>query len=157
MNNKVKAALLGGLIVGIVSGVISMIPIVKMCCCLFAIGGGVVAGLIYIKGSPTRVSIGDGAMVGALAGVVGGIIYLIICLPITLFVGAAEFERTISQYGRQMPVSGTVLIIISTIVGAIGLIILSAVGGILSVPIFEKRKDVVPPPPPAGGPSGYAA
>jgi uncharacterized membrane protein YdjX (TVP38/TMEM64 family) len=96
-------------------------------------------------------------MVGALAGVVGGIIYLIICLPITLFVGAAEFERTISQYGRQMPVSGTVLIIISTIVGAIGLIILSAVGGILSVPIFEKRKDVVPPPPPAGGPSGYAA
>ena len=155
MNNKVKAALLGGLIVGIVSGVISMIPIVKMCCCLFAIGGGVVAGLIYIKGSPTRVSIGDGAMVGALAGVVGGIIYLVISLPFTLWVGAAELERTFSQYGRQMPFSGTVLIIVSCIVGTIGLIILAAIGGILSVPIFEKRKDAIPPPPAA--PGGYAA
>ena len=157
MNNKLKAALLGGLIVGVVSGLVSLIPIVKMCCCLFGIGGGVVAGLIYIKGSPTRVPIGDGAMVGALAGVVGGIIYLIVCLPITLFVGAAEFERAVSQYGRQMPFSGTALIVISSIVGAIGLIILAAIGGILSVPIFEKRKDVVPPPPPAGGPGSYAA
>jgi len=156
MNNKLKAALLGGLIVGVVSGIISLIPIVKMCCCLFGIGGGVVAGLIYIKGSPTRVSIGDGAMVGALAGVVGGIIYLIIGIPITLFVGAAELERAFSQYGRQMPFSGTVLIIISSIVGAIGLIILSSVGGILSVPIFEKRKEEIPPPPPAA-PGGYAA
>jgi len=155
MNNKLKAALLGGLIVGVVSGIISLIPIVKMCCCLFGIGGGVVAGLIYIKGSPTRVSIGDGAMIGALSGVVGGIIYLIIGLPITLFVGAAEFERTFSQYGRQLPFSGTVLIIISSIVGAIGLIILSSIGGILSVPIFEKRKEETPPPPAA--PGGYAA
>jgi len=155
MNNKLKAALLGGLIVGVVSGVISMIPIVKMCCCLFGIGGGVVAGLIYIKGSPTRVSIGDGAMVGALAGVVGGIIYLVINLPITLWVGAAELERTFSQYGSKLPFSGTVLIIVSSIIGTIGLIILSAIGGILSVPIFEKRKDAIPPPPAA--PGGYAA
>jgi hypothetical protein len=155
MNNKLKAALLGGLIVGVVSGVISMIPIVKMCCCLFGIGGGVVAGLIYIKGSPTRVSIGDGAMVGALAGVVGGIIYLVIDLPITLWMGAAELERTFSQYGSKMPFSGTVLIIVSSIIGTIGLIILAAIGGILSVPIFEKRKDAIPPPPAA--PGGYAA
>ncbi|HEY6246520.1 MAG TPA: hypothetical protein VIX17_21375 [Pyrinomonadaceae bacterium] len=155
MNNKLKAALLGGLIVGVVSGLISLIPIIKMCCCLFAIGGGVVAGLLYIKGSPTRVSVGDGAMVGALAGLVGAVIYLIICLPITLFVGAAEVERTLSQLGRPMPFSGTVLIIVSTIVGAIGLIVLAAIGGILSVPIFEKRKDQIPPPPAA--PGGYAA
>ena len=155
MNNKLKAALLGGLIVGVVSGIISLIPIVKMCCCLFGIGGGVVAGLIYIKGSPTRVSIGDGAMVGALAGVVGGIIYLVINLPITLWLGAAEFERAFSQYGRQMPFSGTVLIIVATIVGTFGLIILAAIGGILSVPIFEKRKEAIPPPPAA--PGGYAA
>jgi hypothetical protein len=154
MNNKLKAALLGGLIVGLVSGIISLIPIVKMCCCLFGIGGGVVAGLIYIKGSPTRVSIGDGAMVGALAGVVGAIIYLVVSLPITLWVGAAEVERAFSQYGRQMPFTGTVLIVVSCIVGSIGLIVLAAIGGILSVPIFEKRKDAIPPPPAA--PGGYA-
>src|ERR1044071_10362169 len=103
MNNKLKAALLGGLIVGVLSVIVSQIPIVSLCCCLWGIGGGAVAGLIYIKGSPTRVSVGDGAMVGALAGVVGAVIYLIICLPITLFVGAAEVERTLSQLGRPMP------------------------------------------------------
>jgi hypothetical protein len=94
-------------------------------------------------------------MIGGLAGLVGGIIYLIIGLPITLFVGAAEFERAFSQYGRQMPFSGTALIIVSSIIGAIGLIVLSVIGGLISVPIFEKRKDAVPPPPAA--PGGYAA
>jgi hypothetical protein len=56
-----------------------------------------------------------------------------------------------------MPFSGTLLLVVGNLIGGICLIILAAVGGILSVPIFEKRKDVVPPPPPTGGPSGYAA
>ena len=100
MNNKLKAALLGGLIVGVVSGLISLIPIIKMCCCLFAIGGGVVAGLLYIKGSPTRVSVGDGAMVGALAGLVGAVIYLIICLPYCENVLSNSAAPTQSVKGR---------------------------------------------------------
>ena len=40
------------------------------------------------------------------------------------------------------------------IVGAL-LLVLSIIGGLISVPIFEKRKDMPPPPPPqdfAGGP-----
>ena len=156
MNNKLKAALLGGLIVGVLSVIVSQIPIVSMCCCLWGIGGGAVAGLIYIKGSPTRVSVGDGAMVGALAGVVGAVIYLIIGLPIALLVGAAAIEQAFSQSGVHIPFSGTVLLVVSNLIGGICLIILAAVGGILSVPIFEKRKDVVPPPPPAA-PGGYAA
>jgi hypothetical protein len=156
MNNKLKAALLGGLIVGVLSVIVSQIPIVSLCCCLWGIGGGAVAGLIYIKGSPTRVSVGDGAMVGALAGVVGAVIYLIIGLPIALFIGAAAIEKAFSQSGVHIPFSGTVLLVISNLIGGICLIILAAVGGILSVPIFEKRKDVVPPPPPAA-PGGYAA
>jgi hypothetical protein len=156
MNIKLKAALLGGLIVGVLSVIVSQIPIVSLCCCLWGIGGGAVAGLIYIKGSPTRVSVGDGAMVGALAGVVGAVIYLIIGLPIALFIGAAMIEQQLSQSGLHLPFSGTVLLVVGNLIGGICLIILAALGGILSVPIFEKRKDVVPPPPPAT-PGGYAA
>jgi len=40
------------------------------------------------------------------------------------------------------------------VVGAL-LIVLCIIGGLISVPIFEKRKDIPPPPPPqdfAGGP-----
>jgi hypothetical protein len=156
MNNKLKAALLGGLIVGVLSVIVSQIPFVSLCCCLWGIGGGAVAGLIYIKGSPTRVSIGDGAMIGALAGVVGAVIYLIIGLPIALLIGAAAMQQAFAQSGVHIPFSGTVLLVVGNLIGGICLIILAAVGGILSVPIFEKRKDVVPPPPPAG-PGGYAA
>jgi len=157
MNNKLKAALLGGLIVGVLSVIVSQIPVVSLCCCLWGIGGGAVAGLIFIKGSPTRVSVGDGAMVGALAGVVGAVIYLIIGLPIALFLGAAAMQQAFAQSGVHIPFSGTVLLIVGNLIGGICLIILAAVGGILSVPIFEKRKDVVPPPPPPAAPGGYNA
>ena len=157
MNIKLKAALLGGLIVGVLSVIVSQIPFVSLCCCLWGIAGGAVAGLIYIKGSPTRVSVGYGAMVGALAGVVGAVIYLIIGLPIALLIGAAAMQQAFAQSGVHMPFSGTVLLVVGNLIGGICLIILAAVGGILSVPIFEKRKDVVPPPPPPAAPGGYAA
>jgi hypothetical protein len=156
MNIKLKAALLGGLIVGVLSAIVSQIPFVSLCCCLWGIGGGAVAGLIYIKGSPTRVSVGDGAMVGALAGAVGAVIYVVISLPIALLLGAAAMEQALSQSGVHMPFSGTVLMVVGSLIGGLCLIILAAVGGILSVPIFEKRKDGVPPPPPAA-PPGFAA
>jgi hypothetical protein len=158
MSNKLKSALLGGLIVGLLSA----IPIVNYCCCIWGIGGGAVAGLIYIKGSPTRVLTGDGAIVGALAGVVGALIYLIISLPIAFFFGAAAMEQQLSQLsksGIQVPLSGTLLLVVGTLIGSICLIILSTVGGLLAIPIFEKRKDAVPPPPPGTGGvgGGYAA
>jgi hypothetical protein len=157
MTNKLKAAVIGGVIVGLLSVIFAQIPFVSLCCCLWGIGGGAVAGLIYIKGSPTRVSVGDGAILGALAGVVGAVIYLIIGIPIALLWGVASMNQALQQSGVQIPaISGTVFAIISSLIGALGLIILSTLGGLLSIPIFEKRKDSVPPPPPSA-PGGYAA
>jgi hypothetical protein len=155
MNNKLKPALLGGLIVGLLSA----IPFVNYCCCIWAIGGGALAGFLYIKSSPTQVPTGDGAIVGALAGVVGGLIYLIIGLPIALLFGAAEMEAQFRRSGIQMPFSGTALLVVGAFIAALCLLVLATLGGVLSIPIFEKRKgDVLPPPPPAtGGPGTYAA
>jgi hypothetical protein len=155
MNNKLKPALLGGLIVGLLSA----IPFVNYCCCIWAIGGGALAGFLYIKSSPTQVPTGDGAIVGALAGVVGAVLYLIIGLPIALLFGAAEMEAQFRRSGIQMPFSGTLLLVFGALIAALCLLVLATLGGVLSIPIFEKRKaDVLPPPPPtAGGPGGYAA
>jgi len=66
MNNKLKPALLGGLIVGLLSA----IPFINYCCCIWAIGGGALAGFLYIKSSPTPVPTGDGAIVASLGGTV---------------------------------------------------------------------------------------
>jgi hypothetical protein len=154
MNNKLKPALLGGLVVGLLSA----IPFINYCCCIWAIGGGLLAGFLYIKNSPTPVPTGDGAIVGALAGVVGGLLYLVIGLPIALLFGAAEMEAQFRRSGIQMPFSGTLLLVFGALFGAVCLLVLATLGGLLSIPIFEKRKgDVPPPPPPVTGGPGYAA
>ena len=144
MNNKMKPALLGGLVVGLLSA----IPIVNYCCCIWGIGGGALAAYLYIKDSPIPVKPGDGAMIGALAGVFGGILYLIIGVPIAIFVSAAAMEQAFRQSGVSVPLSGPLLFIVAGIAGAICLTILAVLGGLIAVPIFEKRKGDVPPPPP---------
>lgn len=145
MNNKLKPALLGGLIVG----VLSAIPFINYCCCIWSIGGGALAAFLYIKSSPTPVKMGDGAMVGGLAGVVGGIIYLILGLPIALVFGMAAMQDSLNRSGVQLPISGFLLMIVAAIVGAIMLAVLATLGGVIGTAIFEKRKgDGTAPPPP---------
>lgn len=146
MNNKLKPALLGGLIVG----VLSAIPFINYCCCIWSIGGGVLAAYLYIKSSPTPVTTGDGAMVGGLAGVVGAIIYLIIGLPIAIFFGMAAMTEQLSRSGVALPFSGTLLMVVAGIIGAIILAVLSTLGGIIGVAIFEKRKGNAASPPAQG-------
>ena len=146
MNNKLKPALLGGLIVG----VLSAIPFSNYCCCIWSIGGGVLAAFLYIKSSPTPVTMGDGAMVGGLAGVVGGIIYLIIGLPIAIFFGMAAMTEQLTRSGVELPFSGTLLMVVAGIIGAIILVVLATLGGIIGVAIFEKRKGNAAPAPPQG-------
>jgi len=147
MNNKLKPALLGGLIVG----VLSAIPFINYCCCIWSIGGGALAAFLYIKGSSVPVKTGDGAVVGGLAGVIGGIIYLVIGLPLTIFFGMAAMEEQLSNSGVHLPFSGMILMIVASLVGAIFLALLATLGGVIGVAIFEKRKDGGAPPPPNYG------
>jgi hypothetical protein len=145
MNNKLKPALLGGLIVG----VLSAIPFINYCCCIWSIGGGALAAYLYIKSSPVPVGTGDGAMVGGLAGVVGAVIYLILGLPIAILFGMAAMQDSLNRSGVELPFSGTLLMIVAGIVGAIILALLATLGGVIGVAIFEKRKgDGLAPPPP---------
>src|SRR5689334_9342089 len=156
MNNKLKPALLGGLIVGILSG----LPFVSACCCIWAIGGGLVAGMLYIKSAPTQVLPGDGAIVGALSGIVGAVIYLLLGLPIAFLRGTADVEAQLARSGMHLPFTGTVLLLVGGLVGAVSLLVLATLGGLLAVPTFEKRKPgdpPAPPPPNVGGPGTYAA
>lgn len=156
MNNKLKPALLGGLVVGLLSA----IPVLQYCCCIWAIGGGLLAAVLYIKSSQVPVGAGEGAMLGGLAGVFGAIIYLIIGLPIAfLLMGAGALEEQLTRTGIEVPLSGAVLILASGLFGAVCLVVLAVLGGLIAVPIFEKRKGQAPPPPPQnfGGQGGYGS
>ncbi|HMF57646.1 MAG TPA: hypothetical protein VK619_14985, partial [Pyrinomonadaceae bacterium] len=69
---------------GLVMGFLSAIPVVGSgaCCWFWAIGGGVLAGMMYIKKASSQVQIGQGAMLGGIAGVIGGVINTVIGLPL---------------------------------------------------------------------------
>lgn len=175
MNNKLKPAVIGGVVLGILS-VIPFVSAANLCCCLWAILGGMLATQMYVKNSPTPVSAGDGAILGAIAGVVGGIIAFVLGVPISYAMGPTMRNLMVSlienmdpqqaeMMRRQFEASGDAIapLIIQGLVVSVLLFLFAIIGGLLGVPIFEKRKGGAPPPPPinvggsVGGPGGYAA
>jgi hypothetical protein len=167
MNDKMKPALIGGVALGILS-VIPIVNVVNLCCCAWAILGGVLAANLYIKSSPTPVKPADGAVVGALAGAVGAAINLVIGIPISIITGGASAAMMSSilanvnpdmaaQVAAQAQASaastGAALAaaIPAALIGSICLIIFATIGGLIGVAVFEKRKGGdIPPPPPSG-------
>jgi len=131
------------------------------------------ASYLYIKSSPTPAAAGDGAILGALAGVVGAVIVVVLGIPIQLLMGPAianlfvgflaSLEPSQAEMMRQQIVAGQTVAgaVVNSLIVAVLLFIFAIIGGLLGIPIFEKRKgNLTPPPPPAdagGGPGPYAA
>ena len=176
MNNKLKPALIGGVVLGVLS-VIPFVSAANLCCCLWAIVGGLLAAYLYVKNSPTPVNAGEGAIVGAIAGVVGAVIYVIIGIPIAYAMGPTMRNMLIQllenmdpqqadMMRRQIEASGDAIapLIIQGLIVAVLLFLFSIIGGLIGVALFEKRKPGSPSAPPinvggpvGGSPGGYAA
>src|SRR5882724_11015635 len=158
MNDKLKPAMIGGVFIGL----LSIIPIVNLgnvCCCLWAILGGLLATYLYVKNSPVPASAGDGAILGAIAGAVGAVIVIILGIPISIIAGGitrellirvmesvnpAQAEMVRAQMVADESIAGA---IVNGIILAVCVVIFSTLGGLVGVPIFEKRKrDTVMPP-----------
>ena len=171
MNNKLKPALIGGVLLGLLSA-IPFVNWVNICCCLWAIVGGLIASYLYVKNSATPVNAGDGALVGALAGGIGAAIYVVVGIPLSIVTGAAVRNIMINLLASLNPEQASLIrtqmeaqgesiasAIIFGLIGAVVLIVFSVIGGLIGIPLFEKRKGggpVPPPPPPAPG-APYAA
>ncbi len=79
--SKLQPALLGGLFIG----VLSALPIISAgnCfCCMWVIGGGVLAAYLLQQNQATPISSSDGAVTGLLAGLIGAVVSLVINIPI---------------------------------------------------------------------------
>ena len=68
-----QAALLGGLFIGILSA----LPLIKYCCCIWIIGGGLVAAYVDQQNDPRPITAGRGALAGLLSGVTGSFVWLV--------------------------------------------------------------------------------
>jgi hypothetical protein len=170
MDNKVKPAVIGGVVLGVLSS-IPFVNFVNACCCLWAIVGGLIASYLYVKNSPTPASAGDGAILGALAGIVGGLISLVIGIPLSIATSSMMQGLMLSWienldpsqvelFRRQFQSGGTVAgAIVNGLIGSLFLFVFAIIGGLIGIPLFEKRKGGTLPPPPPPGPGGapYAA
>jgi hypothetical protein len=178
--NKLKAAITGGVILGLLSS-IPPINFVNVCCCLWVLLGGVIAARSLIKRSPILpVTTGDGAAVGALAGVIGSAILLIISVPLALmgvgegitysfleWIGDAannpeareQIRQVITEMQRQAATQSVgqrlMQAIFAWAITAVIYIGFATLGGIIGVALFEKRKGQPMPPMPPPGMPGY--
>ena len=172
--SKIQPALVGGLILGLLSS----IPFVNMgniCCCLWVLLGGAIAAKILISKSPyTPVTMGEGAATGAIAGVFGCIITLFLGIPLQLLttgltsgfykgmmesVADPEVRRAMEQAMAQQrtgDIGAQILgALFSWFIGSIIFIGFATLGGLIGVSIFEKRKGqtgYIPPTPPGAAP-----
>jgi len=163
-SSKLQPALLGG----VVLGVLSALPIISagnICCCLWILSGGALAAYLLQSNQETPINTGDGAAVGLLAGAIGAVVYFLLSIPISLVMGPfqARLAERVIQNAGEMPENLRPLIeamrhggfsILGAILGFVFMLILSVtfstLGGILGAALFKKK---LPPGdvPPVGG------
>ena len=158
MNGKMSPAIMSGAALGVltlVTGLMSAFTGFVGCCnCLWPIVAGALAVMLHVKKSPTPVQIMDGLMLGAITGLVAGLIYLIIGTPLFFLVIGTQMEQQLRASGLALPVGGFLLLLLGNLISLVIFVVLAAIGGLIGVPIFEKRKGDEgpggPPPPPSG-------
>lgn len=166
--SKLQPALIGGVILG----VLSSIPFVNFgncLCCMWILIGGAIAARTLINRSPVfPVSSGDGAGVGAIAGAIGSAVYLVLGIPLGLLmpetgIGVmrwlstiindpnfrAQMEQAIRQSEGAPMAERIGSALISWLVFSVLCVGFATLGGVIGVALFEKRKgQQIPPPPP---------
>jgi len=161
---KFVPGLIGGVIAGILSLFAGFLPpdafvIFSFFCVVWAFIGGAVASKLYINRSSTPVRTGEGAVLGVIAGAIGALIYLALDTPIAYAIHGDYIQMVASQQPDK--ISAGAFFALTGLAGAVTILGFSIIGGLVGVPMFEKRKTYhtsMPPPPPGYGvppPGGY--
>ena len=154
MNNKLRSAIIGGVLIGL----LATIPFVNLGCCLWVLLGGALATYLYIKKSSAPVLMAEGAQIGALAGVIGGLLYLLLGVPVNILAGdpllglmmrvvqrfnpdQAEIVRSRMEdlHGRSF-LDQYLAVLPGALFRFVLIVIFATLSGLLAVAIFEKRK-----------------
>ena len=153
MNNQRPGMLMPALVGGAAAGVLSGIPFINCLCCLWAIGGGMLAAHLLSKDSPIVLTTGDGAIVGIFSGIVATIVDFFVSIPLAPI--ANEFIRNlmekVAEYADEIPPdwetwleggafeSSLPMIMLGLMINVFIFSALGALGGIIGMSIFKKR------------------
>jgi hypothetical protein len=157
--NKLRPAVLGGLLVGVLSA-LPIVNIGNVCCCLWVICGGMLAAYLLQQGQPFAITVADGALVGLLAGLFGGVIAVLLSVPFEMMMAPfqAQFLERFLENAGDMPSEARdlierfgrpgnpVMIVFRLIITSIVFSVFGLLGGLLGAALFKKGA----PPQPAG-------
>lgn len=156
MNNNTKAAVIGGLIAGVLSG----LPLVGGCCFLWALAGGFLAFFMYSKSVPGPIAMGDAAKLGAIAGVIGAVVSIIVGLPFFLLgVGLSAMGNSDLPNAGVATGFAAASGVLGFVLKAVFVVAFAVIGAVIGAAILGKKGGPAgaPPPPPGGGFPGPGA
>jgi hypothetical protein len=162
-NKMFKPALIGGVLLGILSA-LPIIGLFNCVCCAWVIAGGILAARLYVKDSPVAVTLGRGALLGLLTGFIGSIVSTIFSIPLN-FLSSSSGMNLIEQLRERMKTMPNVppetqalldtlsnrsdinalMLIFGLIFTLIVFCLFAMLGSTIGVSIFEKRKVGTPP------------
>ena len=152
---KHQPALLGGLFIG----VLSSLPFVNSCCCLWVIVGGVLVTYLQQQAKPTPVETGDVVIGGLLAGVIGAVIASIGFMLLSSVSGPVvqESMRQAFEQNADMPPEVRDMMMRFTDPKTLGVLmfviniplfaVFSMLGSLLGLAFFRKKLPPQAPPP----------
>lgn len=146
------------LIGGGIAGILSAVPFVNCFCCLWVIGGAMLAAYLLAKETPSQLSAGDGAIVGIFSGIIAAVVDSIVSIPFHAMENrlAQNIIERFSEYLDEMPsgwesffqggdfATSTAWSFLGLFFSAIVFSALGALGGVLGISLFGK-KPVQPP------------
>ena len=163
MNDQKTLMLTPALNGGAIAGLISGIPNVSCLCCLWIVGGAILATYLVTKNSPAPLTSSDGAIIGVFTGIVAAVVKTIVDVILTP-VNRQFFQRLMEWVSEQMEEMPPGLdemfnesafettvprILFSLLMSGIIFSVLGALGGIIGLSLFKKK----PPLPPQGAPN----
>jgi len=162
MNGQKTNVFMPALVGGVAAGILSGIPVLNCLCCLWIIGGAMLAAYLLSKDSPLPLSSGDGALVGAFAGVIAAAVDSLLSIPFQalnaaflnrVFEQLAEYNKEFqsnwsSWINRSAGPFSVAWFFLGLVISAAIFAVLGALGGIIGIALFGKKA----PTPPRGAP-----
>jgi hypothetical protein len=158
MNNKRPSILVPACIGGALAGLLSGIPFLNCLCCLWIIGGAMLASHLLAKDSLVSLTAGDGAIVGIFTGIVAAVVDALIGIPLHAVNSevARRIMERLAQYTEDMPSgldawlekgAGGVTVsmfFLGLLFSAVVFAAFGALGGIIGASLFGKKKALTP-------------
>ncbi len=147
-----KPALIGGVLLGILSS-LPVLNLFNCFCCAWIVGGGLLAAYLYVKDSPSPLSLGSGVAIGLFAGIIGAIVSVLFLIPLHFLIGSGMgFTEQAREAIEQIPsipnetreamrsLLDRGFIYFLLIFELVRFCLFAMLGGAIGVAIFEKRK-----------------